>query len=428
MWFFVGTYVGLIAVFLFAGKLPDYFEKKEYRKLCMVLLLVNSVAIFIYFSDTKVAREGAEFLERNTYGGGKRIEELRVLVEGEKEDIKLQVIVEEKKYSKKEIESVFQEAMEMLDKKVLGRNKNFQEIREKIYMPKTIKENAVTLTWEMSRYDLIDLSGELAEEKLSSQGQTMTIIAIMNCQGTEKVYARELTVFQPQKTEKEKIVEAVQTRVEEESEQAENEPVLKLPKAMGEKELQWKKETDKRSFFIIGLGLIGVVFLFLLKKEKKKKELQEKQIQMQIDFSEILTKLILLLGAGMMIRTAWEWIVKDYQGRKKEVRYAYEEMIYFCNEIQTGIPEIEGYERFGRRCALPEYLKLAALLSQGQRRGSRQLIDLLSVESIQAFAQRKRIAKKKGEEASTKLLIPIFLMLLIVLIIVVIPAFLSMQT
>lgn len=40
-----------------------------------------------------------------------------------------------------------------------------------------------------------------------------------------------------------------------------------------------------------------------------------------------------------------------------------------------------------------------------------------------AFRQRKDLALRKGEEASTKLLIPMFLMLGIVMIMVVAPAF-----
>ena len=41
--------------------------------------------------------------------------------------------------------------------------------------------------------------------------------------------------------------------------------------------------------------------------------------------------------------------------------------------------------------------------------------------------ERKNQVKKLGEEAGTKLLLPMFLMLAVVLVIVIIPAFLSVQ-
>ena len=42
-----------------------------------------------------------------------------------------------------------------------------------------------------------------------------------------------------------------------------------------------------------------------------------------------------------------------------------------------------------------------------------------------AFEQRKNLAKKLGEEAGTKLLLPLFLMLGVVMVMMVVPAFLA---
>ena len=53
--------------------------------------------------------------------------------------------------------------------------------------------------------------------------------------------------------------------------------------------------------------------------------------------------------------------------------------------------------------------------------------DIGREKSIQALENRKSIAKQKGEEASTKLLVPMVGMLAVVMIIVIIPAFLSIQ-
>ena len=73
------------------------------------------------------------------------------------------------------------------------------------------------------------------------------------------------------------------------------------------------------------------------------------------------------------------------------------------------------------------YIRFGALLSQNLRRGTKGLTDLLKMEAIQAFEERKTQARKLGEEAGTKLLLPMFLMLTVVLIIVIVPAFLTLQ-
>ena len=67
------------------------------------------------------------------------------------------------------------------------------------------------------------------------------------------------------------------------------------------------------------------------------------------------------------------------------------------------------------------------MLAQNLRKGSGGLTELLTREAEDAFEDRKNLAKKLGEEAGTKLMIPLFLMLIVVFAIVIIPAFLSIK-
>lgn len=150
---------------------------------------------------------------------------------------------------------------------------------------------------------------------------------------------------------------------------------------------------------------------------------------MQRDYPEIISKLTLLLGAGMTVKRAWRKIVMDYEEEKDiwGIRYAYEEMRQGCNEMESGITEAESYERFGRRCGMQIYVKLGALLSQNLRKGAKGMNQILKTEASQAFEERKARARRLGEEAGTKLLAPMFLMLAVVLVIVIVPAFMSVQ-
>ena len=52
---------------------------------------------------------------------------------------------------------------------------------------------------------------------------------------------------------------------------------------------------------------------------------------------------------------------------------------------------------------------------------------MLRLEAVQAFENRKAMAKKAGGEAGTRLLLPMFIMFAVVLVMVIVPAFLSMQ-
>jgi hypothetical protein len=74
-----------------------------------------------------------------------------------------------------------------------------------------------------------------------------------------------------------------------------------------------------------------------------------------------------------------------------------------------------------------EYRKLASMLSQNLRKGSKDLLECLEKEEHYSFEMRKQRAIRAGEEASTKLLVPMTGMLFIVIIILVVPAVMQMN-
>ena len=71
------------------------------------------------------------------------------------------------------------------------------------------------------------------------------------------------------------------------------------------------------------------------------------------------------------------------------------------------------------------YGKLGTLLSQNLQKGNAGITEALEAESKDAFEDRKADARRAGEEAGTKLLLPMGIMLLVVMMIVILPAFMS---
>lgn len=67
------------------------------------------------------------------------------------------------------------------------------------------------------------------------------------------------------------------------------------------------------------------------------------------------------------------------------------------------------------------------MLSQNLKKGTKGITSILNQEADNAFEERKNLAKQLGEEAGTKMLIPMFLMLAVVMIMIVVPAFFSIQ-
>ncbi len=67
---------------------------------------------------------------------------------------------------------------------------------------------------------------------------------------------------------------------------------------------------------------------------------------------------------------------------------------------------------------------MLSLLAQNVKRkkGTRDILNLLAEEELAALQMKRELARKKGEEAGTRLLFPMILQLGVVMIIVIAPA------
>ena len=92
------------------------------------------------------------------------------------------------------------------------------------------------------------------------------------------------------------------------------------------------------------------------------------------------------------------------------------------------IPEQDALHRLGERSGLWEYKAFCGLLIQNRTRGNENLLPMLQTEAQKAFAERQRRARILGNEAGTKLLLPMMLMLVVVLLLVLFPAVTSFYT
>ena len=208
-----------------------------------------------------------------------------------------------------------------------------------------------------------------------------------------------------------------------------NSDYVELPKEVdGEEVIYKKRESGNYAAAVLFCGISLAIFAHYHDKEKKNSYEKEKIKQMKCDYPEIVAKLSLLVGAGMTVRMAWEKIVVDYRVRQKsgsKKRYAYEFMSEGLNMLKSGKPQIYVYEEFGMKCGIKEYMKFSSLIVQNIKKGTKELALLLTLEAKDAFEERKNMAKKYGEEAGTKLLLPMIIMLIVVMAIIMVPALMS---
>ena len=62
---------------------------------------------------------------------------------------------------------------------------------------------------------------------------------------------------------------------------------------------------------------------------------------------------------------------------------------------------------------------------QNLRRGNDTLLQVLQEEAQNSFEERKNLAREMGEEAGTRLLLPMMIMLAVTMLIIIVPAYFS---
>ena len=158
-------------------------------------------------------------------------------------------------------------------------------------------------------------------------------------------------------------------------------------------------------------------------KQKCKKRSRE----LLADYPEFVSKLRLYLSAGLTVKNALFRMSSDYFGQqaKGKEHYLYKEIKLACHQLQNGMSEEQVYQDFGRRCGQMRYRRLSFLLSVHLKQGNQQLLMLLSQEADSAQEDRMSMARKAGEEAGTKLLLPMMLMMVVAMILVLLPAYIN---
>lgn len=145
--------------------------------------------------------------------------------------------------------------------------------------------------------------------------------------------------------------------------------------------------------------------------------IKKRSEEMLSEFSEVVSKLALLTNAGMILREAWESVAYTGNG------VLYEEMKRTVNEMNNGVSEIDAFYEFGVRCVVPEIKKFTSTVVQGLVKGNSELAMMMQQQSKELWAQKKQNARRQGEMAASKLMIPIMIMFVGILIMVIVPIF-----
>lgn len=177
-------------------------------------------------------------------------------------------------------------------------------------------------------------------------------------------------------------------------------------------------DSHKRSVWILLLGMAVASVFLLLMNSRLKDRVKNRDNMLMMQYPSFVTRLSLLLQTGMTLKNSLEHMAYDVD----KPNLLEQELSYALHEIETGSDEAAVYETLGNRLGLPQYIRLMNHISQNLRLGTRDIRKIMEEEVMFSMESRLENARKKGEEAATKLIFPMVILLAVVMIILIIPA------
>lgn len=414
-------------------------NKRNYL-LPVIGCLAGSVLLYVVAvmtdKDTEAGRRAAMLSQdsaviRDNPGSGTR--QLQVFVEGLMQDpVPLTVDIGAREYTKEEAETMFQTIMETMEARIREQNPSLMEVRTDLVLPTRLESEGIRLRWYSSDTDLINSRGKV-NNTLAETEETgrMLYFTVELSDGIHKAdFEMPVRVLPLVRTDSQRQIEGLKQQIQIKEEMQREIEVLSLPTEYEGKILHYRTKEDSGHAILLVLGGILAILCYAKAQSDVREQEKKRERELLLDYADLVSKLMIFTGAGMTMRLAWGRIVQDYEvalaaGRQKK-RVLYEEMSQTHYQMERGISEGEAFRDFGRRCRLQPYLKLSSLLEQNRKSGTKNLRTLLELELADAWEQRKNLARKLGEEAGTKLLLPLFLMLGIVMVMIMVPAMMSM--
>ena len=470
-------------------KLCERIKKiKKRSKYCILVGLVLSIVSFITNQDSIYIRPYE--IERGSYGEQKTPYNLKVDVENLSKNMEFNVSVSSKKYTREEADKKFDEKFETLLVNILNDNVDYEHINKKLnfqsdlgdgikssyaFEPRirevydsdvvaTSSEIAINseiatgsdikahseiatssdISFEQFNYyvkyqNVIDGSGNVHNENFKVNDfctghiivQFSTDIKEKEGSYRSKKYMIPVKVINRELPPLEAFKNAFKKEVDKNDKESIEKNTIILPKIVNDFKIIYKEKKDLTFILMPIIGVLVAILLDAKDKEKEKEKIKRRIRLLELDFSQIISKILLYVSSGMTIRNSMIRLAEQYQkmmakDEKQEKRVAYEELVIVKNKLASGYSEIGAYEDMAKNINMRSYTRFLNIIIQSIKNGNKELKNILNMEVQDALYERKQNAKKLGEEAATKLVLPLMLMLSVIMVVIMVPAFMGM--
>lgn len=406
-------------------------EAHQIRKLSLSLLALGAglflSAAAAFSGGEGVLPEGR--LIREEAGG----EDREVLVRARGQDGKVlgtwPLTLSSRQRTREECEALSDALLEILPDLILGENGGRDRVTGDLVLPRRAEGYPFLIRWQSQDTSLVEENGRVHSEQLEEGGErSLVLTARLTCGDYHREAEIPVTLVREKSPAAADPGSLIPGLLDQANAGQARDPVLVLPDRAGGEALTWTLVKETPAFPLLALSVLVFALVYMAGDLDLEKAVRARQREMDLAYPGFVSRFSLCLGAGMSIRSVFYRMGEEYRlekeagGARKEVM---EEVLLVCHALDSGISEQEACLQLARRCRNPSYTRFCSLLAQNLKKGNRVLLDILRLECGQADRQRKDLAIKLGEEASTRLLFPMAILLMVTMVIIMVPAWYS---
>lgn len=406
-------------------KLQDNFQIKKLAAMIVILVIGVVSVICLHLCSRMEGRltEGTQ-LVRNEWGVGDYKVTLRAKTENWSREIPFLVGV--RSLTKEEQNNLQEKLYIELPDIIKKENSDLAHVASDLNLVSTVSGYPFRLTWNSSNHERISRNGKVNRKGVRTEEEIDLTVTVSY--GQEKSsFTYEAWLLPEAFDEEESFFRSLEEQLSAIDLEGKSRKLILLPDCLQGKSIEWKEVRKDNTILFFLLIIFSCVIAGRGMENDLEKDCKKRNRQLVLDYPEFVSKIRLYLSAGLTVKNTFYRIMKDYENRqdKKKRKFLYDEIKISCYQLENGAMEEQVYRELGKRCGETRYKRLSFLLAVHLKQGNDQLLALLSEEADSAQEDRRNIARKTGEEAGTKLLLPMMLMMVVVMFLVLLPAYLD---
>ncbi|MDO5305655.1 MAG: hypothetical protein Q4E87_08795, partial [bacterium] len=253
-------------------------------------------------------------------------------------DETISIKVSSREYSETEAREQFDRLMEELSAHIAGSNEGTDRIVTDMVLPKHIKGfEGISLTWFPEDTELIAYDGTVDNLELKEPRQVNLNLRLKAGRYSNE-FSIPVTVYPAESLTSEDMKRQLEEMIKREDAAQISDERLTLPDSINGHALNYKESSDHGWVSIIAAGIIAAFLLGLRPEQTRRKREKERETELLLGYSEMVSKLMVYMGAGLAVRNAWIRIADNYSRElssgRTEKSAVYDEMLRTAGELK----------------------------------------------------------------------------------------------